>query len=326
MVLEPLPLDERMKSCLIIHELWHQHESKLRLYSPCGPAVHLDEEKGRTLIFLEWNALMEALSDQGIQRRQMISDALSFRKLRFEAYPSGIKPEVNDYLHEGLAEYTGMTLCGWDRTGKMKYLKERLRDTYFNRASLIAIYSYMSGPLYGLLMDEAEAGWTRNIREGDDIGELIAVAYRVTYFAASEDSLKVLALPYGYDSIHARETTRSLHTRMLADGLRKRFIEGKIIFLPGQNLKIQYDPHNVVPLDSMGSVYGSLKEQADWGSLNIDSGGVLLLEDWKGLLIDVPVTWKPAERLSVPNGELILNENYDLKQPPRGWAVCRKQD
>jgi hypothetical protein len=312
------------RMALFMHELWHQHEDRLGFISSEDAPVHLNGKDGRVLICLEWNALLKACYCSGALRTQCISDALSFRKLRFGLYPNaGIAEPAKD-LQEGMAEYTGMVLCGLDRPGKLGFLSRKLTSEDASTNAIVWTFAYVSGPLYGFLLDEKEKGWTRKLTKGCDLGEMLASAYHIGYRPAAKELLKFAGKPYGYDSINAKETARVEKANALALVYRKKFIEGKTLFLPNIHLQIQFDPGRIVPFDTIGSVYGILSGQAGWGSIHIDSAGVLLLKGWKGLLVAIPPGWQPGTPLSIPSGSIELKPGYFIQPSANGWSVAAK--
>ena len=310
---------------IMMHELWHQHEDELVFLSHYDQAVHLNGKEGRALLFLEWNALLKACKSDSQERREALRDALSFRKLRFEIYPAGKLSETARDLHEGMAEYTGMMLCGMDRSGKLKLLEQKVKSRDFGN-TVVWTYAYISGPLYGFLLDEAGSGWTRTLHKETDLGDMLASAYHVRYDPADLAGLFVTGNIYGYDTIYSAETQRVAQSLARQETFKKRFQQGKTLFLPNHNLRIQFNPARITPFDTIGAVYGSLTGQSAWGDIQVDSVGILLLQGWKGLVIDVGPDWNPDHGLVFKGWSLTLNDQYDIVPSPNGWAVSRKKE
>ena len=93
---------------------------------------------------------------------------------RSELYPEGFPNETANELHEGLAEYTGMTLCGWDEKSKLKFLESKVSSTEDDN-TISWTHAYTSGALYGFLLDEQSPGWNRKLVKGSDLFNFLNV-------------------------------------------------------------------------------------------------------------------------------------------------------
>lgn len=322
-IFSSLTEDPFERGSLMMHELWHQHEDKLGLLSAYELSNHLDKKMGRVLLFLEWNALLEASQLNDKERAKTIEDALSFRKTRSELYPGGFADETANELHEGLAEYTGMTLSGWDKKGKVKFLRSRV-DSHENDNTISWTYAYTSGVLYGFLLDEQSPGWNRKLTKGSDLGEVISKEYKVDYLAINENQLSTIGKPYGYDTIMPAEEERVAIAKALQESYKLRFEDNPTLLLPNFGLGIQFNPSKISPFENVGNVYGELSGQSDWGEIKVNEGGILLLQGWKGLVLDVGVDWNSEKSLITDRYELVLAEGYEIVKTENGWTIKKE--
>ena len=65
------------------------------------------------------------------------------------------------------------------------------------------------------------------------------------------------------------------------------------------NMRISFDPSNLIPLDDMGTVYPNLRISDEWGILTVENGA-LVKSDWSGVVLEAPQT--VAERRAVGDG------------------------
>ena len=54
-------------------------------------------------------------------------------------------------------------------------------------------------------------------------------------------------------------------------------------------MQIQFDPRNLQPLGTTGTVYQTLRVSDDWGVLDV-SDGALLKSDWSGVMVSAPAS------------------------------------
>src|SRR5262245_14001357 len=112
MVVWPPYEDTTERGALLMHESWHRIQDRLGLPASGPSNKHLDTMDGRLWLQLEWRALAAALAGEGERRRSAIEDALVFRAHRRGLFKSAAEEERSLEMHEGLAEYTGVRLCG----------------------------------------------------------------------------------------------------------------------------------------------------------------------------------------------------------------------
>ncbi len=319
-IFSSLSEDKHDRGSLMIHELWHQHEDKFNLLSDTKTCKHLDTKDGRLLLFLEWNALLDACEKTGNARLKSLQDALHFRKSRAELYADGFIYEMANELHEGLAEYTGMTLSGRNRKEMIVYLHDRV-GSHSGDNTISWTHAYTSGALYGFLLDEKSPGWNRKLCKGDDLGEVISSVYKLDYTPIDENDYVITGSLYGYDTLEKIEEERVTITKALNKSFVKRFENSPTLLLPNYGLSIQFNPSDITPFENKGNVYGRLTGQSAWGELEVTSGGILLLDGWKGLVLDVGINWNPYDSLKTNRYELKLADGYEIVETERGWRI-----
>lgn len=170
MVVWPLTGKEQQQNELLIHEMFHYHQTEIGLLPQEMPNnAHLSNRDARTLLKLEWNALKEAAASRGSKSMQAMTDALNFRKLRRELYPDFIGEENALEILEGLAEYTGRRLTS---SSDKKFIANlSCYDNFYQSDNLTRTFAYLSGPLYGFLLDRSGADWQKSVTASSDLGE-----------------------------------------------------------------------------------------------------------------------------------------------------------
>jgi hypothetical protein len=278
MVMWPLPASRRDREALLAHELWHRIQARLGLPASSPANVHLDTPEGRLWMRLEWHALAVALRSRGGAMRAATADALAFRRQR-RALAAAAGAEENALeLNEGLAEYTGVRLSrvsARDRTNAA--LADLSRGE--TATSYVRSFAYASGPAYGLLLDRATVGWRRRLNAASDLGETLGAALKLRAAALDPDELERRARIYGLDSLRAQEEERQRARQARLAAARQRFVEGPVLLLPLRQPQVSFDPGNLQPLDTLGTVYPSMRVSDTWGVLEV-AKGALLASDW----------------------------------------------
>lgn len=305
MILWPLPDDTFERGRLYAHESWHRIQDQLGLPSAGPSNAHLDTLEGRFWLQLEWRALKAALTDRGPQRRRATEDALTFRAVRRSLFPDADAEESALEMHEGLAQYTGVRLSGHPNPAALavKLLEEGAKTETFVRS-----FAYASGPAYGLLLDEARPDWRKRLKPSDDFGRLLAPAFYSNRTLPSKERGEVAALRYGGPDLRASETERDSVRRKRNAEMLARFVTGPVLRIPLRQMRMQFDPSQVQPLEGHGNVYPQIRIVDVWGILNA-SKGALISSGFDYVIVPAPTD------TNGPSGD---GWQIELKE---GWAL-----
>jgi hypothetical protein len=268
---------------ILLHELFHGVQPRLGLMAPALAPEHLDAADGRYWLRLEWRALARALRESGEQRDLAVRDALAFRGARRALYPASGENERAQEITEGLAAYTGTVLAAQSPADAIVGALELLANAEAAE-SFVRTFAYVSGPAYGLLLDASSPGWTRRVRSTDDLGTLAMRAFSVQPAPDATAS----ATRYGGAEIRAVEEQRDRERRERLAELRRRFVEGPVLLLPGGGSGMS-DSRGAVVLPDVGTVYfGSFRASGSWGTLEAEKG-VLVASDGRSRRVSAPV-------------------------------------
>jgi len=307
----PLPDGKTARSSLMMHESFHNIQEKLGFSANNPSNAQLDSREGRTWLRLEWRALRVALTSAGSEQKGAIRDALVFRAHRRHLFSGSADSERRMEMIEGLAEYTGIKLCGLNADSSRKYLAGDLYETRANAASFISTFAYWSGPAYGLLLDEYGVIWRKGLTPDMDLGKLLQAASGIELPEDPSTAAEEIAARYDGATVQAEELVREQeHNRKLAD-FRARLVDGPVLILPLIKMNLQYDPRGMVSMDSLGTVYLTIKISDAWGILDVSSGGALMATTWTSLRVPAPTD--PAARAVQGDGwTLQLSDGWEL--------------
>ncbi len=172
----------------------------------------------------------------------------------------------------------------------------------------------MSGPAYGILLDEAGAGWRKTLKGTDDLGDLLATAIGV----ALPPDLKTAALrgaqTYGGKELMAAEQARAAKKLQREAALRTRFLDGPVLNLPlTEAFSYSFDPTNQVPLEGIGTIYPYVRISAAWGILEATQDALMLVQE--GIISGARVV-APKDPAARP----LAGEGWTLTLK-EGWSV-----
>lgn len=301
-----LPPDKLTLDVTLGHEMFHRIQPSLGLMAPDSPNLQLDTVDGRLWLQLEWRALAAALATQGPAQVQAIRDALAFRAYRHKLFPGSDKTEASLEIAEGVPEYTG-TLAGEPDRDSARW-RAIGRLTTPDPVSFVRFFAYISGPPYGLLLDERLPGWRKQLDAKSDLSALLASAIP----AKPEVSAEVRAPLYGEAAIRVAEVERAKNAEAAKAHYKAMLVDGRVLVLPGEkhHFAFSFNPSTVVSLGDAGMVYPTFHATADWGSLDV-TDGVLLPTDFSRATLAAP---------RITTGAHIEGPGWKLELAP-GWQV-----
>jgi hypothetical protein len=309
-VVWPLPENRAERAVLLMHESWHRIQQGLGLPATNPANRHLDTPEGRLWLQLEWRALREALGRHGDQRRKAVEDALAFRSYRRGLTERATAEERALEMHEGLAEYTGVKLSGLSAEEQVRYVREKLDKRPRTMPTFVRSFAYLSGPAYGLLLDEVGASWRKSVKPQQDLGVLLQEALGLDAPRPSEADCRQRAKQYSGEELQAAEAERERARQKRAAEFRARLVDGPVLILPLQKLQFTFDPTNVEPLGDSGTVYPNARISDEWGVLTV-SAGALISPNFTKVTVVAPKD---------PEARPLKGDGWEMQLRP-GWVV-----
>jgi hypothetical protein len=314
MVVMPLPDDEAIAATLLAHEQFHRIQRALGLPPQDPGADYLDEEAARRWLRLEYRALARAIATRGEASCGHARDALAFRAARHRAFPEAATAEPALERHEGLAESTGQRLAGLAYPGGEERLVEYLGRAE-STASYVRSFAYATGAGYGALLDRADPAWRAALSDGSGPAALLAKTLRC---ASGQLTARARADRYGGTEITALERVRADSLVQLRADFTARLVDGPVLRTPPGALNFTFDPNGVTPLAGEGNVYPGGTFSGPWGSLEVESGGVLVRSDFQQVRVGLAGDGVSRWRLTVTPGWRVVAEGGDLTIEPPG--------
>lgn len=212
-------------------------------------------------------------------------------------------------MHEGLAEYTGVALSG--APDLPRYVVEQNLKNAVMKPTFTRSFAYASGPAYGVLLDQTRTNWRKGLKKTDDPAALLQTALKLQLPDDLAKSAQSRAQSYGWEKLAAAETERDTNRQKLLASYRRKFIDGPVLVIPLQEMKMQFDPGELLSLDPRGTVYPKIKIIDLWGILTV-TNGTLLESDFKKITVSAPVVSTTAP-VKGDGWTLELNPDWELK-------------
>lgn len=318
----PLPPEEdsyRIKT-RAIHGLFHGFQKSLGLNpGPIGTRK-MDEKNSRLWLKLEWRALKNAINTTGEQRDRSIRDALIFRGARREMNSSEIPEENRFEFYEGLSTITYTILCSDNPQEAKKNLNE-----YFDRSyrfqSFSRTYGFIHGALYSYLA--LEGGFELKSLKSDttDLALVVKELYDIQLPDICRDVAGSIALGYDVESIYAEEEQRLKDIRERIHRQIAVFTEKPVVYLELESPYFDFEPEDIRTLDTLGTVYNSIRVADNWGKLTLEKGGCLVSYNLKSIRITAKNFRESKNHFYGDGWHLILNPDWNIVKSEENYYL-----
>ena len=318
----PLPEEEEMYriKTRAIHSLFHRFQENEGVASSPFNENNMDEKEARLWIKLEWKALRKAINTQGDERQLAIRDALIFRGANRELYHKYADDENKFETYEGLATFTYTMLC----TSSPEEYKVRLfenLDRIYSMQSYARSYGIIHGALYATLL-YAKGYDIKKINTGSfDLGNAVRELYNIKLPAICRDVAGSLAVNYDIDAINKEEEKRNADIKESIHSQISIFTEKPVVFLELESPYFDFEPEDIHSLDTLGTLYNSIRVSDNWGKLTVDKAGCLVSNNLKFIRITAKSFKADKDHISGDGWHLILNNDWELVPVEENYYV-----
>ena len=269
---------------LLIHESLHRIQDEIGLPS-CGSSnQHLDETEGELLLKLELGILKDLLQNDSKDLTEGLCDAMTVRKYRQTMFPNGNENQFE--CHEGMAEYTAFKLLPLDNDNEAirKGLVAAAIAKGMDGSGFGNSFAYLTGPAYGLLIDEMIPDWRNGIRSGKTIPDVISTEVAIPDTVENAEIERISAR-YNLTEYLNKERSR-LEARDKEDAeLRDRFSESKWLVIPNDNINFGFNPsERLVAYDTIGVICNTMQLRGSFGTLEVGNG-IMRTHNWSSFII-----------------------------------------
>jgi hypothetical protein len=309
----PLPAEEddyRIKT-RAIHSLFHRFRDSEGITSSAYNTNNMDEKEARLWIKLEWKALRKALNSEGEARQLAVRDALIFRGSNRELYNKFANDENRFETNEGLATFTYTLLCA-DSSGEYKSRLFENLDRIYSMQSYARSYGFIHGALYASLLHEKGFDLKTITTDTFDLGGAVKELYNIELPDICRDVAGSLALNYDIDVINKEEEKRLADIRESIHKQISTFTEKPVVFLELESPYFDFEPEDIQPLDTLGTLYNTMRVSDNWGKLTVDKGGCLVSNNFKYLRITAKGFKEEKNRISGEGWHILLNNDWEI--------------
>ncbi|MGM0666498.1 MAG: hypothetical protein ACQETA_04190 [Bacteroidota bacterium] len=318
----PLPQEEdyyRITS-RAIHGLFHCYQIRKGIDTPDYNTSHMSDRIARLWLKMEWKALERAIRTNGEVRKQAVRDALVFRSARRELFPKYAGEENKFENYEGLTSFTYMMLGTDSRDEYLRTLMDYYRQIY-NFRSYTFSYGFVHGNLYAHLLNETGFDFSTIDSKDFDLGEALKDRYEITLPEISRDIAGSLAFSYDIDLVKQEEKKRD---EQLREGLRRRtaqFTEKPVVLIELVSPNFSFEAEDTDPVDTLGTIYQTIRVTDNWGKLAVDEGGCLVSTNLRFLRVPAKNVEQEKQHINGDGWHIVLNNNWEMVKHDENYFI-----
>ncbi len=305
-----------------IHGLFHTLQEEEGIMPSYFNIISMDEKEPRLWLKLEWKALRKAINATGEERNLAIRDALIFRFTRMDLYPRDAPEETRSENYEGLATFTYTLLSTNSPEEYKRRIFENL-DRVYSFQSYARSYGYILGALYSTLLYEKEFDFKTIKSDTVDLADMVKEIYNIDLPAIYRDVAGSLALNYDIDGIYKEEAERMASIKESIHKQVSTFTEKPVVFLELESPYFDFEPEDVNPLDTLGTLYKSLRVSDNWGKLSVEKGSCLMSNNLKYLRITARGFKANKNHVKGEGWSLLLNDDWEMVEVNDNYFVRR---
>jgi hypothetical protein len=312
--------DEYRIKTRAIHSLFHRFQENEGVYISTFNITNMDEKEARLWIKLEWKALRKAINTVGEEQQLAIRDALIFRGANRELYHKYASLENKFETYEGLATFTYTYLC----TKSPEEFKTRLfqnLDRIYTMESYARSYGVVHGALYTTLLYNKGFNIKQINTDNYDLGNAVRELYKIELPSICRDVAGSLAVNYDIESINKEEAKRDESIKESILSQSNIFTQKPVVFLELESPSFDFEPEDIHALDTLGTLYNSIRVSDNWGKLTVDKGGCLVSNNLKFVRITAKAFKADKNHFTGEGWHLILNDDWELVPVERNYFV-----
>ena len=166
-------------------------------------------------------------------------------------------------------------------------------------------YGFIHGALYATLLFKKGYDFSTITSENTDLAEKVKELYGIRLPDVCRDVAGSLALSYDIETIQ-EDIREWIHSQI------GTFIEKPVVFLELESPYFDFEPEDIHPMDTLGTIYTRMRVSDNWGKLTVDKGGCLVSNNLKFLRITAKGFREDKSRYQGEGWTLTLNSEWEM--------------
>jgi hypothetical protein len=182
-------------------------------------------------------------------------------------------------------------------------------------------YGFIHGALYASLLYDKGYDFKNIKTDSFDLGNTVRELYKIELPDICRDVAGSLAVNYDIESVNKEEEKREAEIKESIHSQISMFTEKPVVFLELESPSFDFEPEDIHSLDTLGTIYNSMRVSDNWGKLTVDKGGCLVSNNLKFIRITAKAFKADKNHISGDGWHLILNSEWELVPVDQNYFV-----
>lgn len=316
----PAAEDEYRTKTRAIHGLFHCLQEEEGIKPSFFNIRSMDEKASRMWQKLEWRALEKAVTSDGEVRQSAIRDALIFRHTIRDLYPRDTREAIRFENQEGLATFTFTRISSNSHEEFNQRILE-LVNRFYSYRSYTRSYGFITGALYSTLLYEKGFDFSSLKSDTVDLCLVVKNIYGIDLPDICRDVAGSISMNYDVETIYREEEERLEEIKLSLHKQVSKFTERPVVLLELESPAFDFEPEDIHPLDTLGTLYSSIRVSDNWGKLNVEKSGCLMSPDLRYLRISAKGIKADKNHISGEGWVLLLNDESELTKVNENYLI-----
>jgi hypothetical protein len=205
--------------------------------------------------------------------------------------------------------------------GEVKKNLSDFLDRTYKFQSYSRSFGFINGALYTWLAYQKGYDLKTIKNDSVDLAVLVKDLYQIKLPSICRDVAGSLALGYDVESIYKEEEQRLADIK---EGIHRQisnFTEKPIVYIELESPYFDFEPEEIRSLDTLGTIYTSIRVSDNWGKLTVEKGGALVSYNLKSMRVTAKNFTDAKNHLSGDGWHLILNEEWKVVKADGNYLI-----
>ena len=130
-----------------------------------------------------------------------------------------------------------------------------------------------------------------------------------------------IALNYDIEEINKEEDKRLLDIKERLDNQVSVFTQKPVVFLELESPSFDFEPEDLQYLDTLGTLYHTIRVSDNWGKLTVDNTGCLISNNYKYLRITAKGIKIEKNHVTGEGWQIMMNDGWEIKNSNQDYYL-----
>jgi len=100
-----------------------------------------------------------------------------------------------------------------------------------------------------------------------------------------------------------------------------KYIDRPVVYLELESPNFSFEPGDMTPVDTLGTIYNTLRVSDNWGKIVVDEGGCLVSPGLEFIRVPAKNINTDKNHISGDGWQIILNDSWELAKYDENYII-----